>query len=151
MISALRKGNIIDRAAIAAIAGYQRHLSPHKGFSCAHRIVYGGDSCSQYIKRAIAKQGLITAIRLSQQRFADCKASHEVFKAEKKTPRRRDRHHCDCYDGIQTVCCEGIAAVPDLEECLPDFPDIDCSPDCGDMNCDVVSLDCECCDVSSCS
>ncbi|MBE9118480.1 membrane protein insertion efficiency factor YidD [Lusitaniella coriacea LEGE 07157] len=151
MISILRKKNIIDRVAIAAISGYQRYLSPHKGFSCAHRIVYGGDSCSQYVKRAIARQGLIAAIPLSQQRFADCKASHEVFKEKQKTSHRRRRHLCSSSD-CATPCCEAIPEFLDFEGCLSDFPDIDCTPDCGDLSCDLGSLvDCGCCDVSSCS
>ncbi len=39
---------IIDSLAIAAITGYQRYLSPYKGFRCAHRVLHQGESCSQY-------------------------------------------------------------------------------------------------------
>ncbi|WP_338027215.1 membrane protein insertion efficiency factor YidD [Trichormus azollae] len=42
---------------VTAIAGYQIHISPHKGFQCAHRVLYGSESCSQYIKRVIAEEG----------------------------------------------------------------------------------------------
>lgn len=40
--------------AIACIGGYQRYLSPHKGFVCAHRRLHGGDSCSQYVKTVLS-------------------------------------------------------------------------------------------------
>ncbi|WP_228061460.1 membrane protein insertion efficiency factor YidD [[Phormidium] sp. LEGE 05292] len=48
----------IRQIACTSISGYQKYLSPHKGFSCAHRILYGGESCSAYIKRIVAQKGL---------------------------------------------------------------------------------------------
>jgi putative component of membrane protein insertase Oxa1/YidC/SpoIIIJ protein YidD len=39
---------LIGRSAIASLNTYQKYLSPHKGFSCPHRLAYGGDSCSEY-------------------------------------------------------------------------------------------------------
>ncbi|GCL38531.1 hypothetical protein H6F47_13070 [Sphaerospermopsis sp. FACHB-1094] len=29
---------------VSAISGYQKYLSPHKGFACAHRVLYGVDT-----------------------------------------------------------------------------------------------------------
>ena len=46
------------RLAIAAISGYQRFVSPYKGYRCAHRLHHGGESCSQYVKRELQQQGL---------------------------------------------------------------------------------------------
>ncbi|GAA6619568.1 hypothetical protein NUACC26_053820 [Scytonema sp. NUACC26] len=54
-------GSVSRQISVAAITQYQKHISPHKGFSCAHRILYGGESCSQYIKRVIAREGLRNA------------------------------------------------------------------------------------------
>jgi len=67
--------------AITSITGYQKYLSPYKGFSCAHRVLYGGESCSQYIKRILGEVGLSEAITASRQRFADCREAHQVIKA----------------------------------------------------------------------
>jgi putative component of membrane protein insertase Oxa1/YidC/SpoIIIJ protein YidD len=39
--------------ALAAIRGYQRFLSPLKGFSCALRVFTGDESCSAYGDRVI--------------------------------------------------------------------------------------------------
>ncbi len=78
----LRDSRLLGAIAIASITGYQKHLSPHKGFSCAHRILYGGDSCSQYIKTAIAQRGLSGAIGLSQHRFAACKEAHHLLRSQ---------------------------------------------------------------------
>jgi putative component of membrane protein insertase Oxa1/YidC/SpoIIIJ protein YidD len=52
----------LGQIATTAIGGYQKYVSPHKGFSCAHRLLYGGESCSQYVKGAIAQNGLSRAI-----------------------------------------------------------------------------------------
>ncbi len=65
---------------ISAIAGYQKHLSPLKGFSCAHRLLHGGVSCSQYTKQIIAQEGLAAALHKSQQRFQECKQANQILR-----------------------------------------------------------------------
>jgi len=72
------------QTASALITSYQKHISPKKGFSCAHRVLHGGESCSQYIKRLILKHGLIRAIPLSRQRLQACKAANQVLRARRK-------------------------------------------------------------------
>ena len=62
------------------ISGYQKYLSPLKGFSCAHRVWHRGESCSQYTKRTIADRGLIAAIPLVRARFGECKIANERLK-----------------------------------------------------------------------
>lgn len=66
--------------AIRAIAGYQQHLSPLKGFSCAHRLLHGGVSCSQYTKQIIAQEGLAAALHKSRQRFQECKQANQILR-----------------------------------------------------------------------
>jgi putative component of membrane protein insertase Oxa1/YidC/SpoIIIJ protein YidD len=83
-ISSPRLG-LIDSLAIAAITGYQRYLSPHKGFRCAHRVLHQGESCSQYVKREVQEEGLVAALRSSRLRFAECKEANQIIRA-----RRRD-------------------------------------------------------------
>ncbi len=46
------------KLALVAIAGYQRYLSPLKGYACAHRVHGGGQSRSTYARRAIARHGV---------------------------------------------------------------------------------------------
>ncbi|WP_414517731.1 membrane protein insertion efficiency factor YidD [Nostoc sp. PCC 9305] len=62
--------------AIGIIGVYQRHLSPRKGYSCAHRIVYGGDSCSEYVKNALADKSLFESTLLARQRFRECNIAY---------------------------------------------------------------------------
>lgn len=68
--SSLRSG------AIATIGGYQRHISPRKGYSCAHRLVHGGDSCSQYVKKMLADKSLFEATLLARKRFKECNIAY---------------------------------------------------------------------------
>lgn len=68
--SSLRSG------AIATISGYQRHISPRKGYSCAHRLVHGGDSCSQYVKKMLADKSLFEATLLARTRFKECNIAY---------------------------------------------------------------------------
>ena len=49
----------LDASALTGIALYQRWLSPHKGFCCAHAALYGGQSCSAAIA-ALTLAGLPT-------------------------------------------------------------------------------------------
>jgi putative component of membrane protein insertase Oxa1/YidC/SpoIIIJ protein YidD len=69
--------------ASALITTYQKHISPKKGFSCAHRVLHGGESCSGYIKRTILEQGLMRTIPLSRRRFRACKAASQVLKTRR--------------------------------------------------------------------
>ncbi len=64
------------RCALRAIRAYQRHLSPHKGFSCALREASGGRSCSSYGYRAIARCGLRKGLRLLRRRLHACGQQH---------------------------------------------------------------------------
>jgi putative component of membrane protein insertase Oxa1/YidC/SpoIIIJ protein YidD len=101
--------SIVNGTAITAIGAYQKYISPKKGFSCAHRLLYGGESCSQYIKRMVVEHGLKSSIPIARLRFAECKVANVILRAERKEKRRRGGWNCDCEP--------------------------DCEPDCGDCDC----------------
>lgn len=69
--------------AIAAIDGYQRFISPYKGFSCAHRVRTGGASCSRFASRAIARLGLVAGVMVTIRRFEACAASAQILSSAK--------------------------------------------------------------------
>jgi putative component of membrane protein insertase Oxa1/YidC/SpoIIIJ protein YidD len=62
--------------AISLIAVYQRHLSPRKGYSCAHRVAHGGDSCSEYVKNTLTDKSLFEATLLARRRFQACSIAY---------------------------------------------------------------------------
>src|SRR5688572_21138457 len=61
-------------AAVAlCITLYQRHLSPRKGFSCAHRVYHGGASCSEFARQVVLRVGVLPAVPQVLRRFNECK------------------------------------------------------------------------------
>jgi len=98
----------VNQTAIAAITGYQKYISPRKGFSCAYRVLQNSDSCSQYIKKLIAKYGIIDAIPLARKRLKACRNAYIILKSE---THEGDHHHnkrnCGCLSNPKS-CCAGI-------------------------------------------
>jgi putative component of membrane protein insertase Oxa1/YidC/SpoIIIJ protein YidD len=70
------------QAAIASLNLYQKHLSPRKGFGCPHRLLYGDESCSAYVKQMLISQDLRTALQLVPQRFQACKAAAQTLQRQ---------------------------------------------------------------------
>jgi putative component of membrane protein insertase Oxa1/YidC/SpoIIIJ protein YidD len=68
-----------DAGAIALIRAYQRHLSPLKGYRCAHRARTGRASCSEFARRAIARRGVVRGLVLLRLRLRACTASAAVL------------------------------------------------------------------------
>lgn len=129
---------------VAAITGYQKHISPHKGFVCAHRVLYGGESCSQYIKRVVAQDGLKAAFVKSRERFQACKQANQILRSEneesdnpapKKAPFFSD-------DGTSCVNCADVSCgCAEFAATTPDCGAADCHTlDCSGVDCSI--LDC---------
>lgn len=165
----LAAASVPQQIAIALIGGYQKHISPQKGFSCAHRLLHGDESCSQYIKRLIAQEGLVEAIRASQQRFQVCREANQILKArysyrcqnedspnrEQETKGRRQRRRKTASQPVHNDSCpideiadcvdwssELDCGVLDCSVSATDFPTTDCGSglDCGALDCG--SADC---------
>ncbi len=64
-----------------SIRDYQKFISPKKGFSCAHRKLHNGASCSTYFYQAVETYGLVQAVPMFQQRLEECREAHLVLKA----------------------------------------------------------------------
>lgn len=88
------------------IEGYQKYISPRKGFSCAYRILHVRESCSQYAKRQIIEQGLINAMPLIRQRFQACNSANRVIRAKiQQVSYRRQEESCGSICGDAPMCC----------------------------------------------
>ncbi|MBR8830850.1 MAG: putative membrane protein insertion efficiency factor [Chroococcopsis gigantea SAG 12.99] len=70
-----------QQLAISAISTYQQHISPRKGYSCAHRLMHDDLSCSEYVKQQLLHQDLATALSFTLQRFRDCRAASQQLSA----------------------------------------------------------------------
>ncbi|MDB5931913.1 MAG: hypothetical protein JWR60_3620 [Polaromonas sp.] len=84
-----------QRLALAAIQGYQRHLSPRKGFCCAWRHHTGGASCSALGARAIRRHGVWHGLALLRQRMARCGVAHRRLSPVPPRPPVAQRGDCD--------------------------------------------------------
>lgn len=69
------------QTAMAFLGAYQKHLSPRKGFSCPHRLLHEGESCSDYVKNIMLNQDLKTTIKMASERFKACKMAAQTLKA----------------------------------------------------------------------
>lgn len=161
--------SISRKAGVMAITGYQKYISPHKGFVCAHRVLYGGESCSQYIKRVITEDGFKALLTKSRKRFQACKQANRILRsqAENSEPTEDEEEanlhspkevlgktvkkssfssgeitNCvDCAD-VSCNCIELVGETPDCS--LPDLSAVDCSSlDCSGADCSF--LDCGSC------
>lgn len=159
----------VRNTATSSILGYQRYISPHKGFACAYRVLHRERSCSEYAKQAIAQKGFFAALPLIRQRFQACKQANQILKArcdpvsnhsqpegESSTPRKKQPSVNQCQDnavngifecGTECCSCEeliGSCARADCGECTPGL-------DCSGANCgDCSGPDC-CSGVDCCS
>ncbi|MGP1374981.1 MAG: membrane protein insertion efficiency factor YidD [Almyronema sp.] len=79
---------LLRQAAIASISTYQRTLSPHKGFACPHRLLYGGASCADYAKQLLHRQSFKRAIGHLPQRFRACYQASQTLQLQANRPRR---------------------------------------------------------------
>lgn len=148
----LAAASVPQQIAIALISGYQKHISPHKGFSCAHRLLNGGESCSQYIKRLIAQESLVEAVRVSRQRFQACREANQILKArysyccqnedspnsEQETKRRQRRRKTSPEPVYNDSC-----PIEEIADCVDWSSALDCGvADCGVSGSDCPTLDC---------
>lgn len=153
---------------IAAITGYQRHISPYKGFACAHRVLYGGESCSQYVKRVIAEDGFRSAVIQSRQRFHDCKQANHILRSRQAQCQRRSQSHNQeqeeqntsspkkdsdnstpsafCADNLSSDGSECLTCADMTRYCIELFT---ANPDCSSPDCS--SADCSFLDCGSCA
>jgi putative component of membrane protein insertase Oxa1/YidC/SpoIIIJ protein YidD len=73
------------QAAIASLNLYQKHLSPRKGFGCPHRLLYGSESCSVYVKQMLISQDLKTALHHAPQRFQVCRIAAQTLQRQQSS------------------------------------------------------------------
>ena len=84
------------RAVDALIGWYQRRLSPRKGYSCAHRVAHGGDSCSGAVRDIVRRRGVLGGVAPSALRFLACYRAVSLL-----TPQQ-----------TSGVCCCGGIPIP---------------------------------------
>ncbi|MEJ2423021.1 MAG: membrane protein insertion efficiency factor YidD [Candidatus Thiodiazotropha sp.] len=99
---------------VIAISGYQRYISPHKGFCCAHRKMTGEMSCSEFVKQESIHNGL-GSWRTIFQRFELCKESARYLSEHKAGEQASgNRKKSDKGSTSDALCCATVA-----RSCVP--------------------------------
>jgi len=120
---------------LAAIRGYKRHVSPHKGYGCPCRVRLGMPSCSTLGLRAVSRYGAWRGLGVLRLRLRECRLVREEF-APRPAPRPRpaEAGFVDCDVPCDVSSCDlpncdlphcSLGKVCDFLNCL------DCG-DCGD-------------------
>lgn len=116
--------------AIRLINAYQRYLSPHKGFCCAHRVAMGGPSCSEFAKLGIADKGFWPALADIRQRLRDCKKAALMLNQaakDRETGKKKDSLKDTCVDCGLNGACE-LGSLPSRKCGASECGACDCSP-----------------------
>ncbi len=107
--------------ALLFIRFYQRFISPHKGFRCAHAAFFGGTSCSGAIYNLILERGLWHALPQVRVQFQECSfAYHTLLRMGRITAGgvsggQRKCKACDALEGLG----ESVACCDDISSCWP--------------------------------
>ncbi|GAB3699463.1 membrane protein insertion efficiency factor YidD [Mariniluteicoccus flavus] len=88
----------LSSLAARGIDAYQRHLSPRKGYRCAHAVLHGGSGCSGAIRAEVLDRGLIGAAIPTIGRFAACASAYRTLLGMQRSGTR--------VEGF--CCCNGI-------------------------------------------
>lgn len=108
---------MLTSAALVAIKGYQRYLSPYKGFCCAYRVHSGKAGCSQFGYRAISRFGIFDGLAVLKKRLALCGQVYQQFAnqvsegartALNKANRPHYKQRGDCDPGCAGECLSGL-------------------------------------------
>jgi putative component of membrane protein insertase Oxa1/YidC/SpoIIIJ protein YidD len=114
---------LIDLLISASIGGYQRYLSPYKGFCCAYRVQTGRRSCSAYARAIVDKLGAIALQQAMPRQFERCRLAFETLQTREAAPKKEQKWWERCNGGD----C-GVGNCVDLP--------------CDSLPCDAVPCDC---------
>ncbi|MCC5656549.1 membrane protein insertion efficiency factor YidD [Nostoc sp. XA010] len=144
------------QVSVGAISGYQKHISPYKGFVCAHRLLYVRESCSGYFKRVVAKEGSKAAFVNSRERFQAYKQANQILRAQTENSEESTQKESDTQQRQQAFgkVAQKSSFISSNNTYCFDCADLGCNcanlvsmtPDCGSPDCG--SLDCSCADCS---
>jgi hypothetical protein len=88
-------------------------VSPYKGFTCAHRHLYKGDSCSQYVKRIVAAESLEDSWIATRVRFQECREANLILRSlginQNGIQEKKKRKPQDYYCGNWGDSCEALS------------------------------------------
>jgi Putative membrane protein insertion efficiency factor len=119
---------------VVLIGGYQHYISPHKGYSCAHRVRYGGHSCSEFARKVFADEGWWWGLAKLRDRFRACHAAVRSLRMERLEEGVRDAD-LDGPPGAGKTRSAGGNSTWNADNCLRDAIAECCCQGCGEACC----------------
>lgn len=99
--------------ALGLIDFYQRRLSPHKGYRCAHRVYHGSVSCSEYGRQVIQARGLFAGLTLIAGSIQECRSAYAALQTSGEPPPVEQKKGAPSVAG-QGDTCANICTLPCL-------------------------------------
>lgn len=95
-----KRQRLFNTLPLLLIRGYQRFISPYKGFRCAHAVHFGGDSCSAAVMKIIRRRGVFAGRHDIRRQFQRCSVAYQQISKDQKDKKRRKNdgkwwHSCD--------------------------------------------------------
>jgi putative component of membrane protein insertase Oxa1/YidC/SpoIIIJ protein YidD len=120
--------NIGRHLLLAAIRGYQRHVSPRKGFACAYRVHEGCASCSCLGLRAISRYGAWRGLGVLRLRLEQCRLVAGEHRGARRAPALAQAGFVDCDVPCDGSCVDVSACdACEIASCLDCGAGDDCS------------------------
>jgi len=120
---------------LMAIRGYKRHVSPRKGFACAHRVHLGGCSCSTLGLRAVSRYGAWRGLGVLRLRLRECHLVAEQARARPAAVRASQAGFVDCDIPCDGSCVDASSCTPGDACDAADACEIVSCIDWGDCGC----------------
>lgn len=130
----------LEQLAAFFIQMYQRYISPHKGFRCAHRALHGGASCSEFARLYVKEHSVWSMPAALRMRFRECRLAKMTLIAAAAGKNQNTKQDptplwCDVCGGVgetgtecgwcaATNSCD--AMTPGACDATPDFCDCPC-------------------------
>ncbi len=123
---------MLAATSVLAIRGYQRFLSPYKGFCCAWRVHTGRASCSEYARRLVERRGVIALFTGLPRQFERCRRAFVALAVPmgSEDPGKRDRHRRDRCDLPLDTFCDAGRCLPDMSGACDGASGCDLPCDC---------------------
>lgn len=79
---------LLNRCGIRLIRYYQRFISPHKGYCCAHHQLHQQGSCSAFGIQCLTHQSVPRALGMMRRRSQSCHAAAKELQKPGKSHKR---------------------------------------------------------------
>ncbi|HEY8026498.1 MAG TPA: membrane protein insertion efficiency factor YidD [Burkholderiaceae bacterium] len=125
---------------VGLIRGYQRYLSPRKGYRCAYGVLHGSGTCSSVGLDIMRDRGVLAFLRLMPLQFDACRAAVTTLQRQSEEEKRRRNKAAEDGKRNSQSGCSGA-----------DWSDCDSGDTftCGEIG-ECEALECGECEFGSC-